>query len=167
MAITLATSGCHVSNPYKPTDPTPARQAAASLTSLPTLEDTRAQLISTIETVGQQISAVAPGTKFEWRLDEGRVGCNPPYEQSEGQEILLAKYVSDVPIAEQFWKRVYDIVAEAAKTFDAGNVMVFKNAPDNHDVQFSSATGTVLRVASQKAALLAGSTGCRLSADKH
>ena len=156
-----------MSNPYKPTDPTQASQAAASLTSLPTLEDTRAQLIAAIEHVGQQISAVAPAMKFEWRLDEGRVGCSPPYEQSQGQEILLAKYVSDVPVPEQVWNRVYEIVAEAARTLDAGNVTVFKNAPNDHDAQFSSKTGTVLRVASQKAALLTGSTGCRLPASKH
>ncbi|BBY57015.1 LppA family lipoprotein [Mycolicibacterium sarraceniae] len=87
---------------------------------------------------------------FEWHLDEGRVGCNPPYEQSEGQDILLAKYVSDVPVPEQVWNRVCEIVAEAARTLGAGNATVFKNAPDDHDVQFSSETGTVLRVASQK-----------------
>jgi Lipoprotein confined to pathogenic Mycobacterium len=167
MAIALAATGCHVSNPYQPTDPTDATQAAAALTALPTLEDTKAQMTAAIERVGQQISAAVPAVKFTWRLDEGRVGCNPPYEQSQGQEILLAKYASDVPIPEQNWKQAYDIVSQAASGLGATSVTVFQDAPNFHDVQFSSETGTVLRLASQKAALITGSTGCRLPADKH
>lgn len=78
-----------MSNPYKPTDPTHASQAAASLTSLPTLEDTKAQMLAMIEQVGHQISAMAPSVSFTWRHEESRGGCMPPYEQSEGQVILL------------------------------------------------------------------------------
>lgn len=166
-ALALATTGCHVSNPYQPTDPTRASEAAKSLTSLPTLEDTRAQMVALIEHVGQQISAIAPAVRFEWRQEESRGGCMAPYEQSEGNEILLAKYVSDVPIPEQNWKQSYDIASQAASTVGATTVTVFQDAPDFHDVQFSSETGTVLRLASQKAALLTGATGCRLPAAKH
>ena len=70
-------------------------------------------------------------------------------------------------IPEQYWKQAYDIVAQAAGALGATAVTVFKDAPDNHDVQFSSQTGTTVRFGSQKAALLSGSTGCRLPADKH
>jgi len=163
----LAATGCHVNNPYQPTDPTSASQAATSLTSLPSLEDTQAQLKSVIEHVGQEISAIAPSVTFTWRREESRAGCSPPYEQSEGQEILLAKYVSDVPIPEQNWKQAYDVASQAAKDLGAGNVTVFKDTPNNHDVQFSNDTGTTLRLGSQVAALITGSTGCRLPANKH
>ncbi|WP_167104978.1 LppA family lipoprotein [Mycobacterium sp. DL592] len=156
-----------MSNPYKPTDPTQASQAAASLTSLPTLEDTKAQLTSAIEHVGQKISALAPAVTFAWRREESRVGCRPPYEQSEGQVIMLPSYVSDVPVPEQDWKQAYDIAAQAARSLGADSVTVFKDAPDDHDVQFSSDTGTIVRLASQKAAVVSGHTGCRLPADKH
>jgi Lipoprotein confined to pathogenic Mycobacterium len=165
-AIMFGVTGCHVNNPHQPTDPTQASAAATALTSLPTLEDTKTELTSTIESVGQQISAVAPMVRFTWRLDESRGGCRPPYEQSQGQEILLAKYVSDVPVPEQNWKQAYDIAAQAAGALGAATVTVFNDAPNNHDVQFSSDTGTILRLGSQVAVLITGSTGCRLPANE-
>jgi hypothetical protein len=165
-ALALAATGCHVSNPYKPTDPTQASQAASTLTSLPSLEDTKTQMIATMEQVGQRISTAVPTTKFTWRHDESRVGCRPPFEQSDGQVILLPSYVSDVPIPEPNWKQAYDIIAAAAKILGAESVLVFKDAPGDHDVQFSNDTGTVLRLASQKAAVVSGHTGCRLPASK-
>jgi Lipoprotein confined to pathogenic Mycobacterium len=155
-----------VNDPHQPTDPTQAGRAATELASLPTLEDTKTQVTSAIEQVGQQISAIAPTVKFTWRLDESRGGCRSPYEQSQGQEILLAKYVSDVPIPEQNWKQAHDIAAKAANALGAAGVTVFKDAPDDHDVQFASDTGTVLRLGSQVAALITGSTGCRLPANE-
>lgn len=156
-----------MSNPYTPTDPTQAGQAAAFLLSLPTLEDTKAQLLAAIERVGQQISALTPTVAFVWRHEESRVGCRPPYEQSEGQVIMLPSFVSEVPIPEQDWKQAYQITAEAATALGAGSVTVFKDGPGDHDVQFSNDAGTILRLASQKAALVSGHTGCRLPADKH
>jgi hypothetical protein len=166
-AIMLGATGCHVGNPYQPTDPIQASQAALALQSLPTLEDAKAQVTAAVEHVGQQISALVPAVAYAWRHDESRGGCSPPYEQSEGQEILLASYVSDVPIPEANWKQAYNIASAAADGLGATEVTVFKDAPDDHDVQFSSDTGTLLRLGSQKAALITGSTGCRLPADKH
>jgi hypothetical protein len=165
-SFALVATGCHVKNPYQPTDPTQASQAATSLESLPSLEDTQAQMTSTIEHVGQQISAIAPTVTFTWRREESRGGCPPPYEQSDGQEILLANYVSEVPIPEANWKQAYDIASQAAHTLGASTATVFKDAPNDHDVQFSSDTGTILRIGSQAAALITGSTGCRLPAGK-
>jgi hypothetical protein len=151
-------------NPYQPTDPTDASQAAAQLQSLPSLEDTKEQMMALIQHVGEQISAAVPIVAFSWRLEPSRAGCRPPYEQSDGQEILLAKYVSDVPIPEQQWKQAYDIAAQAASSIGATSATVFKDEPNNHDVQFAGDTGTILRLASQKATLVTGSTGCRLPA---
>ena len=76
-SFALVATGCHVKNPYQPTDPTQASQAATSLNSLPSLEDTQAQMTSTIEHVGQQISAIAPTVTFTWRREESRGGCQP------------------------------------------------------------------------------------------
>ena len=164
-AMMLGATGCHVSSPDKPADPGQTSAAAPDLTSLPTLEDTQAQITSTIERVGQQISAIAPAVTWAWRREASRGGCRPPFEQSDGREVLLANYVSDVPIPEQNWKQAYDIAARAAGELGAATVTVFKDAPDNHDVQFSDDTGTTLRFGSQQAALLTGSTGCRLPAE--
>jgi hypothetical protein len=165
-SVALGVTGCHMNNPYQPTDPTRASQAATSLQSLPTLEDTLTQVTSTIERAGQQISAVVPTMVFAWHRDPSRAGCSPPYEQSDGQEILLANYLANMPIPEENWKQVYDIATQAANTLGATAVTVFKDAPNDHDVQFSSETGTTFRLASEKLALLSGSTGCRLPA-KH
>lgn len=151
-------------NPYQPTDPTDATKAAEQLTSLPSLEDTRAKLAATIEQVGQQISVIAVQVTWSWRREDSRGGCVAPFEQSQGQEILLASYVSDVPIPEQHWQQARDVVAHAAEQLGLTSATVFKDAPNDHDVQFSSDSGTVLRLASQKAALLTGNTGCRLPA---
>lgn len=167
----LAATGCHVNNPYQPTDPTQASQAATSLNSLPTLEDTQAALKAAIEDVGQRISAIdptaAPPVAFSWRHAESRTGCTPPYEQSPGKEILMPSYISEVPLAERNWPRALDIAKAAAATLGATNATVFKDEPNNHDVQFSSDTGTTFRFGSQAAVLITGGTGCRLPADNH
>ena len=78
----------------------------------------------------------------------------------------MAKYVSDVPIPDANWKQAYDIASQAAHTLGASTATVFKDAPNDHDVQFSGDTGTILRIGSQAAALITGSTGCRLPASK-
>lgn len=167
-AIMLGATGCNVNkDPYQPSDPGEASQAATALGSLPTLEDTRTLLMSTIEDVGKRISGAAPTVTWTWRREESRGGCLPPYEQSEGQQILLANYVSDIPIPEQNWKQAYDIAAQSANKLGLPTVTVFKDAPNDHDVQFSDDTGTVLRLGSQKAALITGSTGCRPLAEKN
>ncbi|MGH3643218.1 MAG: LppA family lipoprotein [Mycobacterium sp.] len=156
-----------MSDPYQPTDPTQASQAAVSLTSLPSLEDTQASIKAAIEQVGQQISAIAPGVAFDWRRTASRAGCNPPYEQSDGKQILMPNYVSEVPIPEQNWNQAYSIAKDAAAALGAATITVFKDAPNDHDVQFSDNSGTTLRLGSQVSALVTGGTGCRLPADKH
>ncbi|WP_176562138.1 LppA family lipoprotein [Mycolicibacterium palauense] len=155
-----------MNRPYHPTDPAEASRAAASLAALPTLQDTRNRLVSTIERIGRQISAVAPTVTWRWHREESRTGCTPPYEQSEGQVILLANYLSDAPIPEQDWQRAYDIAAGAADELGATTRTVFKDAPNNHDVQFSNDTGIALRIASQRSAVLTGGTGCRLATER-
>jgi hypothetical protein len=146
--------------------PDPSRPPVA-LQSLPTLEDTRAQIVAAIEQVAQQISLLMPQTSWSWQREESRTGgCPAPYKESEGQELLLAHYVSEVPIPEQSWRQAYDIAANAAHGLGAVKVTVFQDNAGFHDVQFSSDTGLTFRFASQKAALLTGSTGCRLPAAK-
>lgn len=155
-----------MNNPNKPTDPTEASKAAAALTTLPSLEDTKTQVETAIVQLGHEISAIAPTVIWEWRFDDSRGNCTSPYEQSDGERILLRKYVSDTPIPEQDWNQAYDLAQQAARSLGATSLTVFKDTPNNHDVQFTSDTGTTLRFGSQAAALLTGSTGCRLPATK-
>lgn len=51
---------------------------------------------------------------------------------------------------------------QAASSLGATELTVFKDYPNDHDLQFTSDTGTTLRFGSQAAALITGSTGCRL-----
>ncbi|OBJ97354.1 hypothetical protein A5638_14315 [Mycolicibacterium fortuitum] len=75
---------------------------------------------------------------------------------------MLRNYVSDNPIPEQNWKQAADLAQQAASSLGATELTVFKDHPNNHDLQFTSDTGTTLRIGSQAAALITGSTGCRL-----
>ncbi|MCV7357389.1 hypothetical protein H7K04_18315 [Mycolicibacterium fluoranthenivorans] len=109
---------------------------------------------------------MAPEVLFEWRREDSRSGCNPPYEQSDGEQVLLRNYVSDTPIPEQSWKQAFDLAQQAARSLGATTLTVFKDASNNHDLQFSGETGTILRFGSQAAALITCSTGCRLPAAK-
>jgi len=159
-------TGCHMTNPYEPTDSSEATKAAAALTALPALEDTERQLTAAIEQIGQQAAAIVPGLAWHWHREASRGGCNPPYEQSEGQLILLPNYVSDTPIPDENWNQVLVIAKDAATKFGATNMEVFHGAPGFHDVRFYNDTGTDIRLGSQKAALISGSTGCRLPRNK-
>ncbi|MGH3642243.1 MAG: LppA family lipoprotein, partial [Mycobacterium sp.] len=118
-----------MNDPHQPTDPTQASQAAVALTSLPSLEDTEAVMKSAIEQLGGQIATLAPTVAWEWRREASRGGCNPPYEQTDGEQILLRHYVSDTPIPEQNWKQTYDMAQAAATKLGAGTVTVFKDGP--------------------------------------
>lgn len=158
----LLATGCHVNNPYQPTDATDATKAAETLSTLPSLEDTRAQLETAIVQLGQQITSIAPTVLWDWRREDSRAGCPPPFEQSGGEVIMLRKYVSRTPIPEQHWQQAYELAVETAHSLGANKLTVFKDATNDHDLQFTSDTGTTLRFGSQAAALISGSTGCRL-----
>jgi len=167
VSISLLATGCQMNNPYKPTDPTEASKAATSLSSLPSLEDTKIQVDAAIAELGKQITALVPSVTWNWSDEDSRGGCHPPYEQSDGEQILLRNYLSAAPIPEQDWKQAYDLAKKTADSLGATHATTFKDAPNDHDVQFSSSTGTVLRFGSKASALITGSTGCRLPAVKH
>lgn len=144
VAIALLATGCHVKSPYEPTDPSDAAEAAETLTTLPSLEDTRDQVETAILQLGHQISVIAPEVFFEWRREDSRGNCMAPFERTDGQRILLRNYVSETPIPELHWQQAYDFAVEVAHSLGASD------------------TGITLRFGSQAAALISGSTGCRL-----
>lgn len=153
-------------DPYMPTDSGDAAKAAATLNTLPSLEDTQTQLKTTIEQIAAAATAIVPTLAWHWLDEPSHGGCSPPYEQSDGELVLMPKYVSDTPIPEDSWKPVFEIARDAAAKLGATTLEVFRDAPGNHDVEFFNETGTSLRLGSQKAALISGSTGCRLPRNK-
>jgi hypothetical protein len=167
VAVILTMTGCNMTkNPYQPTDPGEAAKAAKSLDDLPSLEDTEAELTSVIEQLGHDASTIVPTLTWRWLDEPSRGGCSPPYEQSEGELILLANYVSETPIPDENWDQVLAIARDAAAKLGTTGMEVFQDAPRNHDVRFYNKTRTALRIGSQKAALISGDTGCRLPRDK-
>ena len=74
MSVALLVAGCHMTNPYKPTDSAEASQAAASLTSLPSLEDTKTQTEAAIVELARQITAFVPTMHWDWLHEDSRVG---------------------------------------------------------------------------------------------
>lgn len=151
-----------MNNPPEPTDPSSVSQSADTLRALPSLEDTHNQVEAAILRLGQQITAIVPTVSWQWRREDSRGNCMAPYEHTDGERIVLRNYVSDNPIPEQDWQQVYNLAVETAHSLGADNLTVFKDNPSDHDVQFTSDTGTTLRFGSQTAALIGGSTGCRL-----
>lgn len=162
IALALLATGCHLNDPYEPTEAIEASKAADTLNQLPSLEDTYAQMEAAIMHLGQQITAIAPTVSWDWRREDSRGNCMAPFEQTDGERIVFRNYVSDTPIPEQHWQQAYDLAVETAHSVGADNLTVFKDNPNDHDVQFTSDTGTTLRFGSQAAALITGSTGCRL-----
>ena len=166
IAVVLTMTGCHMTNPHQPTGPSEATKAAANLKSLPSLEDTETQLHATIEQVGAKARSIDPTLTWRWLDEPSRAGCNPPYEKSEGELILMPKYVSDNPIPDESWSQVLAVARDAAAKLGATSVEMFHDEPGFHDVRFYNETGTALRIGTEKAALITGSTGCRLPRDQ-
>ncbi|WP_371852396.1 LppA family lipoprotein [Nocardia arizonensis] len=79
---------------------------------------------------------------------------------------------ADGPIPEASWNDFLERAGAIAATIGATDVQVMANAPADgdrpaaHDVWFTSADGAIIKVASKRATVITGSTGCRLhSAD--
>jgi len=164
--IALLGTGCQVQNSNKPVESSSsATSPATSLQSLPSLEDTRNQIQGAIENLGQQLTALVPGIDWKWYQEDSGAGCSgTAYQGSDGQMILLRNYVSNIPIPDDKWTQAMDLAQRTAQSLGVQSLTVFKDAPNDHDVQFSNDTGTTLRFGSRASVLITGGTGCRLPA---
>lgn len=166
VAALLMMTGCDMTDRYNPTTPDQATQATENLKTLPSLEDTEAQVRAIIEQIGARVSAIAPSLTWRWHHEPSQGNCSPPFDKSHGQIILMAKYISDTPIPEEAWAQIFAIARDAAIELGTTRMEVFKDAPGDHDVRFYNETGTAIRIGTLKAALISGATGCRLPRDK-
>lgn len=155
-----------MTNPYEPTPPGPATEAQQKLESLPSLDTTKAQVQAAVEEITSAATGLIPAMTWE-KQGNGETGnCERPYDQSDGQRSFLPKYVSDMPVPEENWQQIYELVKRVAATLGATESQVYQDRPGKHDVRFYNDTGTAIQVATQKATLIAGYTGCRLPAPK-
>ncbi|MEB3032993.1 LppA family lipoprotein [[Mycobacterium] nativiensis] len=152
-----------MSQPYEPTPPSVAAEAADVLRSLPSLEDTQAQVQAAMNEItaaaGQLISSVRWET-----LHEGSGGnCERPYEQTAGKRYFLPDAIAqNVDVSEQAWAKLEQAAKVAAAKLDATEVQVMQNQPGNHDVGFYGPTGLFIKVGYRGNLVVSGYTGCRL-----
>lgn len=165
--IFLTMTGCHVSNPYEPTPPDESAKALEVLKTLPSLEDTKAQLHETIESIKDSIETLIP--KVTWReFDKGsKAGCFKPYDQSDGQSVYLPDAVaSGVSVSEVNWALILQAAKEAAAKLGIADVQVFQDNPGKHDVGLYGPGGIFIKVGYAGNLVISGYTGCRLPAAK-
>ncbi|WP_232315505.1 LppA family lipoprotein [Mycobacterium celatum] len=161
--IALATSGCHVSQPYEPTPSTEAAKALEQLKALPSFEDTKTQVQAALNEITTAVSKIIPSITWE-TLDEGSGGtCMRPYEQTGGKDYFLPNEVAEnVAVSEQDWAKILQIAKEAAAKLDATETQVMKDQPGNHDVGFYGPTGIFIKISYGGNLVVSGYTGCRL-----
>lgn len=153
--------------PYEPTPPDDAAKALEVLKSLPSLEDTKGQVQAAMNEITTAASQLIPAINWE-TLDEGSgLGCQRPYEQSDGQGYLLPDEVAvRVPVSEQQWAQIQEAAKQSAAKLEATEIQVMQDRPGNHDVGFYGPTGIFIKVGYRGNLVVSGYTGCRLPRDK-
>jgi hypothetical protein len=165
--IALTAGGCHVSQPYEPTPPTDAAKALGVLKSLPSLEDTQAQVQAAITQITAAASQLIPAITWETPQEGSGDNCERPYEQTDGKRYFLPNEVAaNVDVSESNWAKIQQAAKDAAAKLDAIEVQVMKDQPGNHDVGFYGPTGLFIKVSYRGNLVVAGYTGCRLPRDK-
>ncbi|MBS4730126.1 LppA family lipoprotein [Mycobacterium sp. SM1] len=156
-----------MTQPYEPTPPTDAAKALGVLKSLPSLEDTTAQVQTAISEITSATSKLIPGITWETADNADTGSCQRPYEQTDGKDYYLPNRIAEkISVSEQQWAQIQQAAKEAAAKLDATEVQVMKNQPGNHDVGFYGPTGLFIKISYGGNLVVSGYTGCRLPRDK-
>jgi hypothetical protein len=168
VAIGLAAAGCHVKQPYEPTPPTDAAKALEVLKSLPSFEDTKAQVQAVMNEITAAASQLIPSITWETPHEGSGDNCERPYEQTDGKRYFLPDEVAvGVPVTEQQWAKIQEAAKESAAKIGATEIQVMQDHPGNHDVGFYGPTGIFVKVGYRGNLVVSGYTGCRLPRDKN
>ncbi|GFG73968.1 LppA family lipoprotein [Mycobacterium botniense] len=157
-----------MTGPYDHTPPSVAAKALEVLKSLPSLQDTQAQVQAAIDEIKTAASTLIPAISWE-TLNEGSGSstCARPYEQSDGREYFFPRAVAEnVVVSEQDWAKIQEAAKQAAAKLEATEVQVMQNGPANHDVGFYGPAGLFIKVGYRGNLVVSGSTGCRLPRDQ-
>lgn len=167
LAITALTAGCHVPQPYEPTPPSVAAEALEVLRSLPSFEDTQAQVRAAMKEITAAASQLIPSVVWEHPHEGSGDTCEQPYEQSGGRSYFLPHEVAqNLSVSEPVWAKIEASAKVAAAKLDATEVQVMQDQPGNHDVGFYGPTGIFIKVGYRGNLVVSGYTGCRLPRDK-
>lgn len=158
------TGGCHVNQPYGPTPPTEAAQALEELRSLPSFEDTRAQVQAAMKEITAAAGELISGVVWENPHEGSGEGCQRrPYEQANARGYLLPDEVAvRVAVSERDWAGIQEAARIAAAKLDATELQVMQDQPGNHDVGFYGPAGLYIKVGYRGNLVVSGYTGCRL-----
>lgn len=160
--VTLTGCGSDVlDNPYEKSDPAVTTDSAAILKTLPSLEDTEAQLESAVVQIGAFVDTLVPGMRWTWIRERSVGGCGRPFDGTDGDDVQLKNYVSEGPIPDAVWPQVFEFATRVATAAGATKVQTFHDDPDNHEVRFYSPERTAIFIGS-RGAVISASTGCRL-----
>ncbi|WP_377449692.1 LppA family lipoprotein [Rhodococcoides fascians] len=165
VAAVLTSTGCGsdvLDDPYEKPSPSVTADSAAVLESLPSLEDTEAQITSTVEQIGAYVAALVPGMEWTWIRDRRGGGCLGRYEDTDGKLVYSKNYVSKGPIPDAVWPAVFEQARTLAAAVGATEYQTFHDNPGNHEVRFYSPEATFITVGSLTASVISSSTGCRL-----
>jgi hypothetical protein len=163
----LLVTGCDVSEPYPPTPSTDAASAQIRIESLPSLEETTAQIEAAIGEITRAAGNLAPGIVWTSASNTDKGNCEAPYEQTEGKRYFLPNQVApSAVVSEDAWSSLLAVVRDAAAKLGAVDVQVISDRPRNHDVWFSGPAGLFIKISYKGNLVVAGYTGCRLPQDK-
>jgi hypothetical protein len=167
LAVTLATTGCHVENPDAPTPPTAAANALEELKTLPSLEETTQQVQAAIDEITAAASRAVPDISWETAGNEDTGNCEKPYEQTDGKRYFLPnRLAQDIAVSEQEWAGLLKVAKGAAARLGATDIQVMQDQPGKHDVWFTGPTGLSIKFSYKGNMVVSGYTGCRLPQDK-
>ncbi|MBF6062823.1 hypothetical protein IU500_13420 [Nocardia terpenica] len=152
----------------KPTGEKETAEAAQKLLQRPSLEEATAQMQSIVEQIAAVASDLIPGMKWEWVDERSRHDCPKPYDQTDGQAMSLPNYwARNTPIPDDQWPQFIARVRPIAATVGAIAPETMQDKPGAHDLWFyNNDDGTTIKIASDKATVISGRTGCRLPADR-
>lgn len=141
---------------------TAAADAAAKLTTLPSLEDTERQVRDAVEQLAAFIGTLVPGAQWAWMGDRMASECDRPYNGTAGTKVFLQDYVGKFTIPDDVWPQVLAKTKELAATLGATEHEDFHDEPGKHDVRFYSREGTAIHLGAAGNTVIDAATGCRL-----
>jgi hypothetical protein len=164
-AIALTVGGCR--GAYEPTSPADSAKALATLKSLPSLEDTQAQVQTVMTQITEAAKELFPHITWQTPHEGDHDNCERPYDQTDGQRYFLPDEVAaNVDVSESNWAKIQLAAKDASAKLAATEVQVMKAGPRDHDVGFYGPTGLFIKVSYGGNLVVAGYTGCRLPRDK-
>ncbi|ORV98384.1 LppA family lipoprotein [Mycobacterium kyorinense] len=153
--------------PYEPTPPTDAAKALEVLSTLPSLEDTTAQVDAAMNEITSAASKLIPGIIWETGENADTGYCQQPYEQTDAKDYFLPNRIAaNVSVSEQDWAKILDATKKAAAKLDATESQVMQDKPGDHDVRFYGPARISIGVGYRGNLVVSGYTGCRLPREK-